>query len=307
MQISATVKTQSQTFLPPDLDKMFESRLARVKILKMLIEAIKELVDSCNFDCNDEGVSLQAMDASHVALVALTLKADGFDHYRSDTPSSLGLSLASLSKVLKCSSVDDMVTLRSDDNSDALEIRFENASLSFKHCCQFSHECVSEQSRLSQFAVKLMDIDAEQFTIPDAEYKCTVTMKSAEFKRICSDMATVGDSMKITANSEGITFSVSGDVGHGSTVLRPSGTVDDDDDAQVTIKVDDEVTQNFSLRFLVNFAKSTPLSSKVTIKMDPETPILVEYPIEDVDGDRITQLGYLRFFLAPKMQDDDEA
>ena len=37
-----------------------------------------------NFDINENGISLQAMDSSHVSLVALLLRADGFDHFRAD-------------------------------------------------------------------------------------------------------------------------------------------------------------------------------------------------------------------------------
>jgi proliferating cell nuclear antigen len=36
---------------------------------------------------------LQAMDSSHVALVALMLKSDGFENYRCDRNLSLGINL----------------------------------------------------------------------------------------------------------------------------------------------------------------------------------------------------------------------
>jgi proliferating cell nuclear antigen len=46
--------------------------------------------------------SLQAMDTSHVCLVAFLLRADGFEHYRCDRALTLGLHLANFSKILKC-------------------------------------------------------------------------------------------------------------------------------------------------------------------------------------------------------------
>ena len=52
--------------------------------MKKVLEAIKDLVTDANFDCSSTGFSLQAMDSSHVALVALMLKAEGFEHYRCD-------------------------------------------------------------------------------------------------------------------------------------------------------------------------------------------------------------------------------
>lgn len=61
---------------------MFEARLLQGSILKKLMESIKDLVTDANFDCSSAGVSLQAMDSSHVSLVALFLRAEGFQHYR---------------------------------------------------------------------------------------------------------------------------------------------------------------------------------------------------------------------------------
>ena len=57
-----------------------------------MVEAIKDLIEDANFDCNSTGFSLQAMDSSHVSLVALTLRSDGFEHYRCDRNVSMGAS-----------------------------------------------------------------------------------------------------------------------------------------------------------------------------------------------------------------------
>lgn len=72
--------------------------------------------------------TLQAMDNSHVALVAVNLEADGFDSYRCDRPMPLGVNLGSLTKVLKCAKDDDMVTLKATDNGDILNLIYEAKS-----------------------------------------------------------------------------------------------------------------------------------------------------------------------------------
>ena len=41
--------------------------------------------------------------------------------------------------------------------------------------------------------MKLMDIDSEHLGIPEAEYHAIVRMPSAEFARICRDLASIGD------------------------------------------------------------------------------------------------------------------
>jgi len=41
-----------------------------------------------------------------------------------------------------------------------------------------------------------MDIDSEHLGIPEAEYHAIVKMPSAEFARICKDLASIGDTGK---------------------------------------------------------------------------------------------------------------
>ena len=65
---------------------MFEARLEQGHLLKKIIDAIKDLVKTVNIDANSSGLSMQAMDQSHVALVSFKLQESGFSSYRCDRP-----------------------------------------------------------------------------------------------------------------------------------------------------------------------------------------------------------------------------
>lgn len=108
---------------------MLEARMQQAKLLKTVLEAVKELVTECNFDCNDSGIALQAMDNSHVALVAMLLRAEGFDPYRCDRNLPLGVNLTSLAKILKCARPDDVLTIKADDQGDVLSMVFESKGI----------------------------------------------------------------------------------------------------------------------------------------------------------------------------------
>merc|ERR1712228_794316 len=81
----------------------------------------------------------------------------------------------------------------------------------------------------------------------------------------------------------------------------PIANVDDADDDNldnaVLITMEETVTQTFSLRYLNNFTKATGLSDSVTLRMGSEVPLEVEYKIAD--------FGSLRYYLAPKIDDDE--
>ncbi|CAM9716470.1 unnamed protein product [Heterosigma akashiwo] len=255
---------------------MFEARLIKGSLLKKIIEALKDLVTEANIDVSDTGISLQAMDSSHVSLCSLMLRMDMFDHFRADRNSTLGINITNFSKILKCAGNDDIVTLRAEDQPDSLTMMFESEN----------------QSRISDFELKLMDIDSEHLGIPDTDYKATISLPSAEFQRIVRDLSVIGETCTIKCDKDGVKFSVEGDLGAGSITLKQNASADKEED-NVTINMEESVELTFALRYLNSFTKATPLGPTVSLSMSPDVPVVVEYPIE---GN-----GYVRYYLAPKI------
>ena len=64
------------------------------------------------------------------------------------------------------------------------------------------------------------------------------------------------------------------------------------------IEMNDPVSLTFALKYMNSFTKASPLSSTVTISLSSELPVVVEY--------KIAEMGYIRFYLAPKIEEDDE-
>lgn len=258
---------------------MFEARLTQGRVFKQLIEAIKDLVQDANIDCSEEDLSIQAMDSSHVSLVAVTLGASGFDHFRCDRPISLGFNSANMSKILKCAGNDDVITLKAEDTAESLTLMFESPN----------------QDRIADFELKLMDIDSEQLGIPDTEYKSTIKMPSTEFQRIIRDLQVLGDTCTISCTKEGVRFSVTGDLGTGNVLVRNNAGAEKEED-QVIIDMEEPVELTFALRYLNFFTKATSLGPSVIISMSPDVPIVVEYPIDDT--------GHIKYYLAPKIDEE---
>ncbi|KAL0436529.1 UNVERIFIED_CONTAM: Proliferating cell nuclear antigen [Sesamum radiatum] len=311
---------------------MLELRLVQGSLLKKVLEAIKDLVNDANFDCSATGFSLQAMDSSHVALVALLLRSEGFEHYRCDRNISMGMNLNNMAKMLKCAGNDDIITLKADDGSDTVTFMFESPTqdkiadfemklmdIDSEHLgipeaeyhaivrmpsAEFARICKdlssigdTAQDKIADFEMKLMDIDSEHLGIPEAEYHAIVRMPSAEFARICKDLSSIGDTVVISVTKEGVKFSTRGDIGTANVVCRQNTTVDKPEEATV-IEMNEPVSLTFALRYLNSFTKATPLSNTVTISLSSELPVVVEY--------KIAEMGYIRFYLAPKIEEDEE-
>ncbi|XP_062452783.1 proliferating cell nuclear antigen isoform X2 [Rhea pennata] len=188
---------------------------------------------------------------------------------------------ARMSKILKCAGNEDIITLRAEDNADTLALVFE----------------APNQEKVSDYEMKLMDLDVEQLGIPEQEYSCVVKMPSAEFARICRDLSHIGDAVVISCAKDGVKFSANGELGNGNIKLSQTSNVDKEEEA-VTIEMNEPVQLTFALRYLNFFTKATPLSPTVTLSMSADVPLVVEYKIAD--------MGHLKYYLAPKIEDQQE-
>lgn len=207
-----------------------------------------------------------------------------------------------MSKILKCAGDKDNLTIKAQDNADTVTFMFESQN----------------QEKVSDYEMKLMNLDQEHLGIPDTVYSCTIRMPSGEFARICRDLSQFGESMVIACTKEGVRFSTSGDIGSANVKLAQTASVDKEEEA-VVIDMDEPVTQTFACRYLNYFTKATSLSSQVFIfneenilcldfviyffilqvqlSMSADVPLVVEYRIQDI--------GHIRYYLAPKIEDEE--
>ena len=256
---------------------MFEALLANGLILKKIIESIKELVTEVNFEVTSEAISLQAMDASHVALVALMLRASEFEEYRCDRPQTLGVSIANLAKLLKIAGNDDSIILRAEDEASVLTLVFTGKN----------------NEKMCEFNLNLLTLDAEHMGIPEQEYSAEVKMSSSEFSRICRELTQVSDTLNLAVDKETVKFSISGDIGGGSITMRANPS--DKADERLILSVQEPVAMAFALRYLNLFNKASSLSDEISLSLSPEIPVVLKFSFD---------LGELKYYLAPKITEE---
>merc|ERR1712064_120338 len=174
--------------------------------------------------------------------------------------------------------------------NDSLKISWQNDSDTATFQCESSQE-----DRITDFNLKLMQIDGERMEIPEQHYKVVAKLPSGEFQKICRDLKEFGETMQISASKEGIKFSVQGDVGAGNVMLKPRES--DKPEERVALTVYEPVTATFALRYLVIFAKASPLCALVELGLGPDAPLSVKFDLEAADN------GFMQFYLAPKIDE----
>lgn len=114
-------------------------------------------------------------------------------------------------------------------------------------------------------------------------------MNSFDFSKLCKELHQLSETVTIEASTEYVQFSIEGEVGSG--VIR----INTNDGAPQ--KEENRVTLSFALRYLNMFNKASSLCNYVKLMLACETPLVVEYEIEN--------MGSLKYYLAPKINENE--
>merc|ERR1711937_906115 len=153
------------------------------------------------------------------------------------------------------------------------------------------------EDEVSEFDLKLMQIESEHMEIPEQQYQAVAQMPSNKFLKIVKDLKEFGETLQISASKEGLRFSVKGDLGDGDVMLRPRES--DKIEERVILDVKEPVVTTFALAYLVKFAKAAPLCDQVELGVGADMPISVKYELDGSGSDN----GHMQFHLAPKVED----
>ena len=78
--------------------------------------------------------------------------------------------ISNLILCFRCASNDDIITVKAQDQADTVTFVFE----------------APNQEKVSDYEMKLMNLDQEHLGIPETDYACVIKMPSGEFARVVS-------------------------------------------------------------------------------------------------------------------------
>ena len=172
---------------------MFEAVLKNTTVFKNILDAAKDLISHGPFYFTEKSVCLEAMNQSQVAVALIKLEAEFFETYRCDCPIILGINIADLYKIFKCSKPEESCTIKFVAESKFLTFIFEN------------NKCRQQEASLNVF-----QRNYEHLLIPEQIYSCVIDMPAMEFQKICKDIALFSDTIIINASFSEVAFKGSG-------------------------------------------------------------------------------------------------
>lgn len=258
---------------------MFEADVDGI-FLKKLTESLKDICGDVNIECDVNGMEMQAMDDSHIALVHLCLAAEFFPYYRCDKPVILGVNLSNLMKVLAFVKEGQMLKLRKDDKDE------NNPVL------QIFSEADCERMAVD---LKLVDMEKEHLQVPDQNYNACTSMNAKKFNECVKHLNNIAETVIISTSKHTMEMTVEGT--EAKITKQFAHTVDSN---EVIVECKDEVEQEFALRLLHLFSKASSFSSSVKICQSEGIPLALKF---DMSKQSDSAAGHISFFLAPKISE----
>lgn len=252
------------------------AKTSQSSALKTLLDTLKDLLEDVTFEFDHDGIRLVATDNTCIAMVHMRLEASKFDEYRCPKPTTLGINVPRLHKLVRSVGNSDTVTLFMEgEDASSLGILVENF----------------ERRTCTNFTIGLMDIDTPPIEVPPVSFESSLMLPSSDLQRYIRDMTAISDRVEITNTDGRLTLACTGDFCSQTTVLEESTSFQSEMNGETSI-----IQGIFSLKYLALFCKCSSLCSTVTMNLKNNYPVVLNYAI--------AALGDVKLCLSPIFDKD---
>ena len=260
----------------------------KVSQFSSILKNLKNFSSDIEIHVDENRLYAQGMDSSHCCLFELELLSDWFTEYESDGAVRLGVNCELLAKVFNCLGENQSIELNYEKNADKL-----NIELSPKE---------NESGIVKKFKMPLMDLQSELLHIPDTEYTADIEMISSEFSALINQLSIFGNELKMHCEESMMSMTGTGELG------EMIGEIKETDILMYAIEEDTKLDLSFSIAYVNMMIAFSKINKKIQIHISDDIPMKIQYGMDtfmdnDDDDDDESDKNYIRFFLAPKIED----
>ena len=248
-------------------------------IFVAIFHYLKTFSDHINIEFDDGFMFITGMDSSHVSIYDLKLNKNWFDTYELEPEDSklIGVNVNILYKILNTKQEKQHLQLSFAEYSSNLDIYFISEDKS-----DFNN----------QFVMPLIDIDIASVNIPDKEHEVEITISTSKFCLIIEQLSIFTDSFVIECKETGVKCIANGIEG------KLNIDMDLESMSEYAIEEDLELKAGFATKLVQKVCNFKTLSNNINLGVTRDYPLEIKY---NIDED-----SYMRFMVAPKIDDDDE-
>ncbi|MHA1265709.1 MAG: proliferating cell nuclear antigen (pcna) [Candidatus Helarchaeota archaeon] len=235
-----------------------------------IIDALATIIDVATLKISNDGLSVKAMDPSHVAMVDLEMPPEAFEDLKSDGTSLLRINLTDLNRFMKRGVGSETIELSLDQKQNKLKILFKKG-----------------KSRRTFKLGLITEDEEEELPNPKLDLNAKFTLDTDDFQRAIKDAQIIGDFINFTISDNVLILEASGD----------SGDVTIEFEDLVDLSTKGKETALYSLEYLVDIIKASSVSNTVSVEFSTEMPIKFKFQLDP---------GQLTYLLAPRVETEEE-
>ena len=235
-------------------------------ILKDTFDVIGHIIDECRLDFTTDGLTINALDKSHITFIQVDYNKTLFDSYDLETPESIIIDTDKLMKIFKRCKADDILFLETSDGK--LSIKFNG-----------------ESSR--QFRISLIDDEYDSPVPPNIEYPITIKLPNMVITDSLDDSKLFGENLKFNVDQDYLHICCHDEMGTGCTHIKYLHGEN----------INQVVESGFSIEKLKDIYRASKLSKTCTLSIGNDLPLTVRFEVPGEDAS-------ISFLLAPRISDE---
>lgn len=237
---------------------IFKAKSHCAYTVKILAELLQNNIKTACFEIDEEGIKLCMMDHHRTILIQVFMESENFTLYKFKAKEKLflGINLNHFHKMLKSiKKKDSMQLFINDDAPNDLGIKV----------------IPKENNRITTSFVKIQKIQTLDIDIPEG-YGKPIIVPSAEYQKMCKDMAHIGTVINVVARNFHIKFRCNaGGVMKRHVEFGEMGDSDDESEDEENVI---EYNQDFDTEQLSRITKMAGLSGNMHIYPKDGLPLL---------------------------------
>jgi len=281
----------------------------KIDIFTTIFQIIKSISEQICINFTDEKLFIQTMDPSKVSVLEISIKSSWFDFYSCQEENlQISLNTNILHKILsskeKSQSIHFEYNTEEAGNEDKLFVNMVEVLPSRELNTNNEGETIPVISDISKnyknvynryFEVPLFNLEHELMEIPTIEYEAELSLPSVNFAILIHQLKGFGEALNIKCNENNIQF-ISKSTENGSMRVE----IKIDELTGFSIIEGENINVLFTLQYINIISAYSKISKTVELKIRRNYPIRIDYLFGEQEE------GSIKFFLSPKVNDEEE-
>ncbi len=238
-----------------------------VKNLRDVVDMLGTVVSEAKFKINQQGISVNAVDPAHVAMVSLEIPKSILLEYDVEGEEELSLDLEKVKGILKLASGSESFIISRDKE----KLRFE----------------------IGNIIKSISLLDNSQITtprVPQIAAEDYIVINKGDLEKGLKAAEDVSDAIRFTMNVDSFSAKSMSDADESEMILPR--------DMLKEIQCHESIKSSYPLEYLLKFMKSISPNEEIKLSFKSDYPLTIEFNLGTESSERIKG----RFLLAPRME-----